>query len=265
MTGHFVTYDEAYDAFGEAAIAITAIGVLADRAVRGFSAVAHPGPSGKFLAVKKDGNDTAAYWDEGAAHWAAAHPWAQVTTMRASEYGWPEFLIGDSLHVRVERIHRPNASARRTSRQHQGPDAHLAFMTLFDAVNADSARRAPTDLTKVDLTATFNADGLIDGATISAPMGEQLLWRWEVTGDEVTACIAKWRSLGNTPWLYYIDLLSTLEPRVAAASTPLAIAPLPAAGRRFDPTEKTQTPAEAGVTQEEAAERRSGLGGDTPS
>lgn len=264
MTGRFVTYDEAHEAMAEAAVAVTSIGVLADRAVHMFSDRARRGPARQRLTSKIDGTETAAYWVEGVAHWATAHSQARVMPMRIGEVGWPEFLIRDDIHLRVERIHRPDASARRMSRQHQGPDAHRDYMTLFDAVDED-VHEVPPEVTNVDLTAMFGPDGLIEGATISAPMGDHLLWDWDVSSDEVSACIARWRALGSTPWLHDIDRLAAMEPRVTYAAAPLTAVPQPTAGRRFTPTQNTRTPVEAGVAPEEQTERRSTPGEDAPS
>lgn len=263
MNGRFVTHDEAYEAFGEAAVAFTAIGVLADRAVHGFSDIARPGPARECLTSKVDGTETAAYWVEGAAHWAAAHPGAGVVPMRVGDVGWPEFMVDGGIHVRVERIHRSDVSARRMSRQRQGPDAHREQMTLFSLEN--EGQGAPAEATNVDLTASFGPGGLLEGATISAPLGKTLLWDWDVSKDEVASCIARWRAIGETPWLHYIDRLAMMEVRREQAATPLTVVPLADTGRRFTPTENTQTPVEAGVAQEaQTDEQRWTSDGDAP-
>lgn len=261
MTGRFVSHDEAYQALGETAVAFTAIGVLADRAVHAFSDRARPGPARQRLTSKVDGTETAAYWVEGAAHWAAAHPQSGVVPMRVGDVGWPEFVVQGALHLRVERIHRAEVSARRMSRQQQGPDAHREHMTLFTHEN--EGQSPPPELTNVDLTAAFGVGGLLEGSTVSAPLGKRLLWDWDVSKDEVAACINRWRAIGNTPWLNYIDRLAMMEIRRDQAATPLTAVPVAEAGRRFVPTERTRTPHEAGVAEAENAQRASTSGGDS--
>lgn len=234
--------------FRDTAIAIAAMGALAHRGVETFSGEARPGPNRSRLTQKLDNTEVVAYWLEAVVAYAAAHPKALMTTLRSCEDGWPEFIIDNQLHLRVERNHRPDASPRRAVRERQGPDS-WAYDTLFE-MSTGARVFTPRGLTFVDLTATFDQYGQMAGATVTAPNGLLPLWRWEVTTAEVAACIRRWRALARTPWLDDIDRLASLRVPTALAPTAGSLAATAKTpGRRFTPTPATLTPAAAGIIE----------------
>lgn len=246
--------------FKDAAIDITAIGVLAHRAVEVFSGEARPGPSRARLTQKVDNTEVMAYWLEAVAAYAAAHPKAHMTALRSCEDGWPEFNIDNQLHLRVERQHRPDASPRRAVRERQGPDT-WAYDTLFE-MSTGARGFTPRGLTFVDLTATFDQYGQMAGATVTAPNGLLPLWRWEVTTKEAAASIRRWRALGRTPWLDDIDRLASMRvPRALAPTAGGVAATAKKSGRRFTSTPTTLTPTAAGIIERGVADK-AGLADD---
>lgn len=253
----FIGEQEAYSLLGEAAACITAIGVAADYAVHEHNQRAITGPLRSHLAMKLDGTLTAAYWAEGAALWAAAHPRHRVLTIRATEDGWPEFNVDGRVHLRVERVHRGD-SARRRARSVQGPDVHREAMRLFD-MTGEKADFEGEPLA-VDLTAAFDDRGRIAGATVTAPWGRQPLWSWDVTTQEVMRRLTRWRSSASVPWLHDIDVLATmrrpdewLTATGTGATSDLDRTGSTSVGRTFAVTQETITPAQAGVAEGDAA------------
>lgn len=142
-----------------------------------------------FLRPKLRGQVTAALWTEGVREWVneVGPPGVKLHT----PYQWTELLVGDVLHVRIQKERYRPATPRRTARSAQRPDGTLPLWMQKGA-----------RVTNVDVNTIYSqvADTLT-AVQIEAPLGRGFVWPPMRFGlDKARRQLASWERR-DVPWL----------------------------------------------------------------
>jgi len=120
-------------------VPIAAIALAADRAATASSDATFVNGTKNRYRSKTEGNNTAVLWAEGVRQWVLA---TAPPNLRVYEpFRWTELLVGDVLHVRIQRDRQRPLTPRRASRQAQIADTMLpSFMDEVEVTTLMSMR-----------------------------------------------------------------------------------------------------------------------------
>lgn len=190
----------------------------------------------KFI-LRHRGQTRAGNLVEAIACYSAAHPDGPITTLRAHDKGWPEFVALGRYRLST-RWHKPqNLSARATALRAQAPETTMRWdqTTISGLPDADPT---VTELEPIDLGGTIyitalcqtTAAGAVRAVDFACPLDSHTKWTETATWDDIVRARVEWPE--DSDWL---QLARSSSPLRDTSTIPVSDLPAPPEVPSYEP------------------------------